>query len=141
MKLLLENWREYVAEKDSELSETIEKLLRMDFNQAISLINALKTSEDDNYLEARYRVALEREYKDSKKERQYWIKKLDIFAQIPDTRGTTAISRRLLRNRGTHPLSDAEKDWNSYYDAEEKHQRIKEKFFDMDIYFTKKDKL
>ena len=127
MKLLFENWREYVAEEDSELSETIEKLLRMDFNQAISLINALKTSEDDNYLEGRYRVALEREYKDSKKEWRYWIKKLDIWDQRPDT-------------RGTHPLSDAEKDWNSYYDAEEKHQRIKEKFFDMDTYFTKKDK-
>ena len=43
MKLLLENWREYVAQEDSEQSETIEKLLRMGFNQAISLINALKT--------------------------------------------------------------------------------------------------
>ena len=67
MKLLLENWREYIAQEDSEHTETIEKLLRMEFDQAISLINALKADESDNRLKDAYEMALGREYQDSKK--------------------------------------------------------------------------
>jgi hypothetical protein len=116
MKLLLENWREYIAQEDSEQAETIEKLLRMEFDQAISLINALKTDESDNHLEDAYEMALGREYKDSKKELDYWMQELDHISLDKKSR-------------------------KDFYDAEEKYRALEAKWEAMINYFAEKDKL
>jgi len=128
MNLLLENWREYVAQEDSEQSETIEKLLRMGFNQAISLINALKTSEDDNHLRDAYEMALGREYKDSQKELAYWRQKLDPWDQP-------------LASTGTAAATQEEKDWSNFYEAEKKYRRLEAKWEEMIEYFAEHDEL
>jgi len=128
VKLLLENWREYIAQEDSEQAETIEKLLRMEFDQAISLINALKADESDNRLKDAYEMALGREYEDSKKELDYWRQELDVWDQHADTRGTTAVT-------------DVEKNWNDFYDAEEKYRRLEAKWEAMINYFAEHDEL
>jgi|21_taG_2_1085346.scaffolds.fasta_scaffold222324_2 hypothetical protein len=116
MKLLLENWREYIAQEDSEQAETIEKLLRMEFDQAISLINALKTDESDNHLEDAYEMALGTEYKDSRRER--------------DDR---------LRDANDAPRGD-EKTWEDFYAAEDQREHFTTQWEAMIEYFAEKDK-
>ena len=115
MKLLLENWREYVAQEDSEYTETIEKLLRMEFDQAISLINALKADESDNRLKDAYEMALGREYQDSRRERD---------------------DRLRDANAG-----DDDKAWEDFYSAAEKYEHLEAKWETMIKYFAEHDEL
>tara|TARA_R110000824_G_scaffold71001_1_gene181942 strand:- start:869 stop:1507 length:639 start_codon:yes stop_codon:yes gene_type:complete len=70
MKLLFENWREYVAkETGGEQVEMLEKLLKMEFAQAMHIIDSLKSDENDYRLEDDYEEALEEEYKNSQREK------------------------------------------------------------------------
>ena len=74
MKLLLENWRKYVAkETGGEQVEMLEKLLKMEFAQAISIIDSLKTGENDYRLEDDYEEALDEEYRNSQNEKDHFI--------------------------------------------------------------------
>ncbi len=69
MKLLLENWRIYIGKESGEKQiEMLEKLLKMEYAQAMSIINSLKTHEFDNRLEDDYEEALDEEYKNSQRE-------------------------------------------------------------------------
>ena len=115
MKLLLENWREYIAQEDSEQSETIEKLLQMEFSQAISLIDALRTDKSDNRLQDAYEMALGREYKDAEKELAYWSHRVDATQE--------------------------DEDWGDYYEAKNKHRRLEATWEEMIEYFAEHDEL
>jgi len=69
MKLLLENWRKYIKDETSEEQIGIlEKLLRMEFKEAMHFIDSLKSDKNDYRLEDDYEEALEEEYKNSQRE-------------------------------------------------------------------------
>ena len=72
MKLLIENWRKYIAkEAGGEQVEMLEKLLKMEFAQAMHIIDSLKTDEFDYRLEDDYEEALDEEYKSSQRELEH----------------------------------------------------------------------
>ena len=72
MKLLIENWRKYIAkETGGEQVEMLEKLLKMEFAQAMHIIDSLKTDEFDYRLEDDYEEALDEEYKSSQRELEH----------------------------------------------------------------------
>ena len=111
----MENWREYIAQEDSEQSETIEKLLQMEFSQAISFIDALRTDESDNRLQDAYEMALGREYKDAEKELDYWSQKVDATQE--------------------------DEDWNNYVEAKKKHRHLEVAWEEMIEHFAEHDEL
>ena len=72
MKLLLENWRIYIGkESGEEQIDILEKLLKMEYMQAMHIIDSLKSDENDYRLEDDYEEALDEEYKSSQRELEH----------------------------------------------------------------------
>ena len=73
MKLLLENWRIYIGkESGEEQIDILEKLLKMEYMQAMHIIDSLKSDENDYRLEDDYEEALDEEYKSSQRELEHF---------------------------------------------------------------------
>ena len=73
MKLLLENWRIYIGkESGEEHIDILEKLLKMEYAQAMQIINSLKSDENDYRLEDDYEEALGEEYKKSQRDLEHF---------------------------------------------------------------------
>jgi hypothetical protein len=73
MKLLLENWRIYIGkESGEEQIDILEKLLKMEYMQAMHIIDSLKSDENDYRLEDDYEEALGEEYKKSQRDLEHF---------------------------------------------------------------------
>ena len=73
MKLLLENWREYLDESEGAPID-INKLLAMPVDQAIAIMDALVDDIDNSKLLEDYENALEEKYEMAKANRDNLIK-------------------------------------------------------------------